>query len=151
MLRKPPVLLFSGLAPGLAAARPIIVMGGGPGPSLEDTEASLSSPETSARPRTFRFSAVLSNEDRRSWKQPGQESLLHSICLRVLQPVLIKIENRHINMSRSIAFHRFSFTCETFISPLYMKSTMAEISRNEVSFKITIWLGSLKLTKSCSK
>ena len=72
MLTNPPVLLFSGLAPGLeVTARPIMVIGGGPGPSLGDTLGagslgSFSSPETSARPLTFRFSAVLSNEDSRS-------------------------------------------------------------------------------------
>ena len=32
-----------------------------------------------------------------------------------------------------------------------MKSMIAEMSRNEVSFSITIWLGSLKFIKSCSK
>ena len=72
------VLLFSwppgaGLLLATPMARPIIVMGGGPALS-RDTEAeaelgaeSLSSPETSARPFTLRFSAVFSSEESRSW------------------------------------------------------------------------------------
>ena len=42
-------------------------------------------------------------------------------------------------------------TCDTLISPRYMKSMIAEMSRNEVSLSITIWLGSVKFMKSCSK
>lgn len=119
--------LFSELVRPVEAVvgRPIICIGGGPvslgmaglapgegpvGTLAEGAAAAaffFSSPDTSARPFTFRFSAVFNNEDNLSW--------------------------------------------ETLISPLYIKSTMAAMSAKEVSFRITIWLGSLKLTKSCSK
>jgi len=88
-----------------------VLPGAVPGGTRADVAAAaaffVSSPDTSARPFTFRFSAVFSNEE--------------------------------------------SLSCETFISPLYIKSTMAAMSAKDVSFKITIWLGSLKLTKRCSK
>ena len=83
MLTKPPMLLFSWPPPLPAEPpRPIIVMGGGPelsrdtvglGPGLGfASDFSWSSPETSARPFTFRFSAVFSREERRSCRYKDQ-------------------------------------------------------------------------------
>ena len=65
--------MFSWLVPA-GAPRPIIVIGGGPELSLDTAGPGLglasvfsfSSPETSARPFTFRFSAVFSREESRS-------------------------------------------------------------------------------------
>ena len=34
--------------------------------------------------------------------------------------------------------NQISLTCDTFISPLYIKSIIADISRNDVSLRITI-------------